>query len=37
MTHTGFEKGFKQLRQVDVERATVDLWKALGINNRSTF
>ena len=41
MTHTGgfkgFEKGFRQLRQVDVEQATADLWKALGINNRSTF
>ena len=37
MTHTGFEKGFKQLRQVDVAQATEELWKALGINNRSTF
>ena len=41
MTHTGsfkgFEKGFRQLRQVDVEQATADLWKALGINNRSAF
>lgn len=33
----GFNAGFMQLRQLDVEAATKELWQALGINNRNTF
>ena len=33
----GFNAGFMQLRQIDVEAATKELWQALGINNRNTF
>ena len=31
----GFNAGFMQLRQIDVETATKELWQALGINNRN--
>lgn len=33
----GFINGFGQLRVKDVKAATLELWKALGINNRATF
>lgn len=33
----GFLNGFRQLRVKDVKAATLELWKALGINNRATF
>ena len=33
----GFVNGFRQLRVKDVKAATLELWKALGINNRVTF
>ena len=33
----GFNAGFMQLSQLDVEAATKDLWLALGINNRNSF
>ena len=33
----GFNAGFMQLRQIDVEAATKELWQALRINNRNTF
>lgn len=33
----GFNAGYLQLRQMDVENATSDLWEALGINNRNSF
>ena len=33
----GFNAGFIQLQIKDVEAATVDLWAALGINNRVSF
>jgi len=33
----GFNAGFMQLQLKDVESATLDLWDALGINNRNTF
>ena len=33
----GFNAGFMQLRQIDVENATAELWEALGINNRNSF
>ncbi|KAA6303182.1 MAG: hypothetical protein EZS26_000785 [Candidatus Ordinivivax streblomastigis] len=33
----GFNAGFLRLRQIDVERATNDLWEALGVNNRESF
>lgn len=33
----GFRAGFQQLRQMDVEGATLELWEAIGINNRESF
>lgn len=33
----GFNAGFMQLRQLDVETATFELWQALGVNNRNSF
>lgn len=33
----GFRAGFQQLRQMDVEEATKELWEAIGINNRESF
>lgn len=33
----GFNAGYIQLRQMDVEDATTELWEALGINNRNSF
>ena len=33
----GFNAGFMQLRQIDVEAATKEFWQALGINNGNTF
>lgn len=33
----GFNAGFMQLRQIDVEAATRDLWEALGVKNRNSF
>ena len=33
----GFNAGFVQLQVKDVEAATVELWAALGINNRNSF
>lgn len=33
----GFNAGYMQLRQIDVEAATFELWLALGVNNRNSF
>jgi len=33
----GFNSGYMQLRLLDVEEATKNLWLALGINNRNSF
>ena len=33
----GFNAGFMQLRQIDVDAATSELKAALGVNNRESF
>lgn len=33
----GFERGYSQIRVGDLKKARAEIYKALGINNRTTF